>query len=844
MRSRPAPEPTRALLAAAALLPLGVLAALHARPAGLHSFVALPWWVLALFLAVTEAGPVRVRYSGWGATAVSFTGVPVAVALFLAAPAQLLAGRLTAVAAVAALTHARDLRALVARVGAAAAGTGATLAVFAGVVALTPLRAGSGAALISGPNGAHAVGIASALAAVLAAMPAGAAIETLAGLAVDRADPERRRSVPPGPLLALSAALAMGCGVAALAAVLASADGRAALTLGVTGSAALLVHQVFASLADRQASLERLYALSDALAAAPGYAEVVGLVLTGSIELLHAERAEVRLSGVDGGRTLHWWLDAGGQVQGPIEASGQLEPAGPARAGGLGVVTPGWLAVPVRAAGGGQLMVRGGPGEGRRFRPGDARLLETVANHASVALRNGQLIDRLHFEARHDELTGLPNRLAFRELLEVAAQRAAAGEAACAVMLIDFDGFKAINDTLGHQAGDDLLRVLAARLAATAAERATVARLGGDEFAVLTTTDCTEQAAGQLARTLLTVFDEPVAVAGTRLRVGGSLGIALGPAHGRTGSDLLRNSDIAMYAAKGGAGGMRLFSADLVEVTAQTLTLASDLRDALTRDEVDVAVQPIVDLGTGRLHSVEVLARWHHPELGELAPEAFFAAAERSGQVTALSARILDRALSLCRGWQDSGRQVRVAVNLAARWLADPALPEQVAQALHRHGVSPDMLCLEITERSVIADPHRIGVTLRRLRDLGVHLSVDDFGTGYSSLTYLSRLPVDQLKIDKEFVQRMRANDRDLAIVRSIVDLGRHLGLEVVAEGVTDPAARRELARIGCALAQGFLFARPLDPGDLPGYLDAAALPAPRRRRERRVSVRPPVDAV
>jgi len=215
------------------------------------------------------------------------------------------------------------------------------------------------------------------------------------------------------------------------------------------------------------------------------------------------------------------------------------------------------------------------------------------------------------------------------------------------------------------------------------------------------------------------------------------------------------------------------------------------------------------------------------PDDAEIAPEAFFAAAERSGQITVLSARILDRAIGLCRGWHEQGIPLRVAVNLAPRWLADPSLPEQVGLALARHAVPADLLCLELTESSVIADPRRAVMTLSRLRDMGVRLSVDDFGTGYSSLTYLSRLPVHQMKIDKSFVLRLHESRRDRAIVRSIVDLGRNLGLEVVAEGVTEPGTRRALQEMGCVLGQGYLFSRPIDPADLPRLIAATGVVHP-----------------
>jgi diguanylate cyclase (GGDEF)-like protein len=475
----------------------------------------------------------------------------------------------------------------------------------------------------------------------------------------------------------------------------------------------------------------------------------------------------------------------------------------------------------------GHLMVGDRRGEERPLAMTDGRLLETVANHASVALRNGRLMEQLQFEARHDELTGLPNRLDLRHRLDELAAGAACGGNPLSVMVLDFDGFKSINDTLGHQAGDELLRALATRFRKKAGDDAVVARMGGDEFAILSTVCADAESAMDLAQRVLACFDEPVAVSGApRLRLGGSLGIALGPRHGLTGTDLLRNADIAMYSAKAGAGGAQLFSPDLVEVGASFLTLASDLRDAVSRQDIGIAVQPLVRLDTGAIHSVEILARWTHPELGEIPPETFFAAAERSGQVTALSAHVLDQALTWCGVWHAQGWPVRVAVNLAPRWLADSSLPEQIALALDRHSVPAGSLCLEITEDSVIADPRRAVETLERLRAMGVHLSVDDFGTGYSSLTYLSRLPVDQMKIDKSFVSRLLDSKPDQAIVRSIVDLGRNLGLEVVAEGITDSATQQLLEEMGCALGQGFLFSYPIPGSQLPALLESRGVVA------------------
>jgi EAL domain-containing protein (putative c-di-GMP-specific phosphodiesterase class I) len=265
-----------------------------------------------------------------------------------------------------------------------------------------------------------------------------------------------------------------------------------------------------------------------------------------------------------------------------------------------------------------------------------------------------------------------------------------------------------------------------------------------------------------------------------------------------------------MYAAKSGAAGWRIYSEEMATHPPQVLTLATDLRDALAAGQIDIGVQPIVDLDSGAVQSLEALARWQHPTLGKIPPAEFVAAAERSGQVPALSARILDLAVSAAKGWHAAGLDLPVSVNLTPRWLAEPSLPEQIESALQHHGLPPGLLCLELTEGSVIAEPRRAAQTMARLRSLGVRLSVDDFGTGYSSLTHLSRLPVDQMKIDKTFVDRLNDSPRDRAIVQSIIDLGRNLGLQVVAEGVADPTTRRSLLEMGCRLAQGYLFSPPV----------------------------------
>jgi len=815
-----------AALAASAL----VLAAAGTRPPALADRPGVPWWIFAGLFAVTEACVVQLRLRR-EAFSLSLSEAPLVIGLFLASPGELLLGRVVGSALVFVAYRRQGLLKAGFNTALVAAGTAVATSAFA---TLLPAGTRDGPAVWASALAATAAaGVLDSVALMLVVAWYGSSV-TLRGLLGEA-----------GSSIAVSTAVG-GTGLFAVTAL----GAQARWPLVAAGALVLLGYRAFAALADRHTSLERLYRLSDALAAAPAWDDVVTSVLVQAGDLLRAGYVELLLTGHGPGRTplgpQRWSLRPGGGIEGPDDAARlagvglALPPPGPAllrpkarkgdpgaaaflAARGLGeaLVVP--LRVDERAVG--HLLVAGRTGAAR-FATGDVRLLETVANHGAIALRNGRLIQRLGFEAHHDELTGLPNRLSFRELLDVTAADAGRSPAPCAVMVLDFDGFKAVNDTLGHPAGDELLRVLAGRLDRAAGTDALVARLGGDEFAVLSTLWTGPDAAVALAGRLLAVFDEPVAVAGARLRLGGSLGISLGPDHGTSGADLLRNADIAMYAAKTSGGGARLFSPDLADTTAEGLTLASDLRDAIAADDVGVAVQPIVDLTSGSVHSVEVLPRWRHRELGDVGAEPLFQAADRSGQVLALSVRVLERSLGLARGWVDAGTPVRVAVNLAPRWLVDAGLPEYVTTALERHGVPAELLGLELREASVLADPRRALETLRLLQAAGVHLVVDDFGTGYSSLTYLTRLPVDQLKIDASFVGRLGDSAQDRTIVRSIVDLGRTLGLEVVAQGVADEDTRRVLVELGCRLGQGPLF--PLPPQL---SLPAAGVPGPRRPR-------------
>jgi diguanylate cyclase (GGDEF)-like protein len=416
--------------------------------------------------------------------------------------------------------------------------------------------------------------------------------------------------------------------------------------------------------------------------------------------------------------------------------------------------------------------------------------------------------------AQHDALTGLPNRPFFLSELDRMLAERQPDEAALGVMFIDLDHFKEINDTLGHEAGDALIRDIGRRLRSAVPDDVTVARLGGDEFAVLSGLPIGEGTplaqAGALAERLAATLDEPVSVAGVRLEVRASIGIALAPQHARSSAALLAKADIAMYLAKGTGGGVAVYDPSKDENTTERLLLLTELHDALAADQLTVFYQPKCDVRSGQVLGAEALVRWRHPERGLLGADQFIPVAETTELITQLTLVVLEQAISQVRTWLDQGRWFGVAVNLSVRHLADVRLPEQVDALLTRHRVPPELLTLEVTENTVMTDPHRAVAVLAMLRSGGVKIAIDDYGTGYSSLAYLKRLSVDELKIDRSFIIGMTSDDNNQIIVRSTVELGHNLGLRVVAEGVEDAETWRHLQVLGCEVIQGFTVQAPL----------------------------------
>jgi len=426
-------------------------------------------------------------------------------------------------------------------------------------------------------------------------------------------------------------------------------------------------------------------------------------------------------------------------------------------------------------------------------------------------LKSKQRGEDLQRIATTDELTGLANRERFRAQLNERIAAANAGDEAFGVMLCDLDRFKEINDTLGHHFGDELLRDLGPRLAEAIGPDGLVARLGGDEFAVLpgeNTADADELEA--IARRLTACVQQPVGVDEMMLEVGVSIGIARFPRDGHDPHSLLRSADVAMYAAKEAHSGCKVYAAALDRHSVRRLSVLSEFRRALDSDEIVVFYQPIMHMDGARVHGAEALVRWQHPELGLLPPSDFMPIVEQTGLIGPMTRHVLERAVAQCAAWRRAGQELTVSVNLSVRNLLDPDLASLIADLLTIYRLDPAALELEITESMLMSDPDRSLITLTRLSQLGVGLSVDDYGTGYSSLANLRRLPIDELKIDRSFVSPMLSDESDLIIVRSTINLGHDLGLKVVAEGVEDEATLHRLEGLGCDLAQGYHFSKPL----------------------------------
>ena len=408
--------------------------------------------------------------------------------------------------------------------------------------------------------------------------------------------------------------------------------------------------------------------------------------------------------------------------------------------------------------------------------------------------------------AMHDALTGLPNRVLLRDRLERTLRHPTEP---LALMIVDLDDFKAVNDTLGHAYGDRLLQEVAGRLVGALRPCDTLARLGGDEFAVLLPRAGQPEGA-RLAERLVATLDAPFVLDGMVLHVRASVGLATHPDHGSDPEDLLRRADIALYCAKSSQRPVETYARSQDHYSVDRLLLATQLRRGIEAGEIVLEYQPKFPLAGGPPTGVEALARWQHPDLGRVGPDGFVPLADQAGLMGPLTTVVLREALAQCRRWRDDGLFLRMSVNLSPRSLADPELPRRIAAMLAAEGLEPEVLQLEITESRALPSGRGATRVADQLRSMGVSIAIDDFGTGFSSLVQLQRLPVDEIKIDRSFVATMAHSPSDAAIVRSTIDLARNLGLRVTAEGVETDEARAQLSAMGCELAQGYGLCRPV----------------------------------
>jgi diguanylate cyclase (GGDEF)-like protein/PAS domain S-box-containing protein len=432
---------------------------------------------------------------------------------------------------------------------------------------------------------------------------------------------------------------------------------------------------------------------------------------------------------------------------------------------------------------------------------------------------------KVHELARYDSLTGLPNRNMFLGELERATLRARRSGEPFALCFIDLDRFKTINDTLGHDGGDELLQSMAARLRRTVRESDLVARLGGDEFVVLLEGGAGAADVSAIAQALKRAIGEPMAIHGRTFLVTGSIGIGLYPADGEDAATLLKHADAAMYLAKEkGKNNVQFYTAELADQAARQFEIESALRLALVRHEFVLHYQPKVDVKGGRLLGMEALVRWAHPTRGMVSPADFIPLAEERGLIVPIGRWVIQAACRQIRDWRDAGLAVpAVAVNLSARQFADEALIDDIERAMKENGVVAADLEVELTESVLMVDPDRANTVLQRLHAMGVRIAIDDFGTGYSSLSYLKRFPAQTVKIDRSFIRGLPDDGDDIAITQAVIAMAHSLGLTVIAEGVENDAQLAALRRLGCDEAQGYLLGRPMAAADLARRLERRA---------------------
>ena len=430
----------------------------------------------------------------------------------------------------------------------------------------------------------------------------------------------------------------------------------------------------------------------------------------------------------------------------------------------------------------------------------------------------GEREDEILKLAYADSLTELPNRALFDDRLNTAVAQCERRDESFAVLILDMDRFKYINDVLGHEAGDTVLKVVAARLQVTLRQSDTVARLGGDEFALLLH-QVSDLAIKTAVDRITAVFEKPVSLDNQMVDIGCSIGIACYPQHGKDASTLMRRADMAMYSAKRTDTPYAFYDPNCEEHREEHLSLLSEIKRAIEMNELQLFYQPKVTFGDSSVLSVETLIRWQHPNRGLVPPDEFIPFAEQTGAIRLITRWVIANAVTQARSWADQGLMIKMSLNISARDLLDSDFSAYVDKCLQESGVHPSMICMEITESALMEDPIKARRTVEELHSLGLSISIDDYGTGYSSLAYVKNLPVNELKIDREFIKNMIENKEDVAIVRSTIELGHNLGLKVVAEGIEREEEMQMLKDFGCDQAQGYLISKALTAADMEKWI-------------------------
>ena len=789
----------------------------------------LPWWALAVAFYAAEWLVVHLRF-GRDVQSLSMTAAPLVIGLYAVAPLELLAAAGVAAVAFAGSHRRQPISMLVFLVAQRMMLAAAALAVFA--------------AAAPAPDPLGPAGWLIAIAATQAALVLQYATDYLVIRSTGVRPPVRSMLEAFGfgsIVTALNAALGM------LVALALFETPRTAVFAIIPGIVLYGVYRAYAASRQERSRLKALYEATRDLHAAPQIETSLTVAASHAREMFEAEFCEIVL-------LLGPNADAYRTIVGPGDYRSAMDRVGLSRwrtvwdrvtadqqpfiVNGLGIFGSlasfaGERRLPIDSAmvapislgerRSGMMVVANHVGDGGEFAARDLELISTLADQVGVAVENGRLEDslaeltalkeELRHQALHDGLTGLANRTLFSERVSHAMQLTRRNGSQLAVLFLDLDDFKNVNDSLGHAAGDELLREVSQRLRHECRPEDTIARLGGDEFGVLIEGVEDVQDAIRVARRILDGLSAPISVSGREVAAKVSIGIALGR-HGDSAGKVLHDADSAMYAVKrNGKGTFRLFEQSMhAEVIAQ-IQLQTDLEAAVAKEELRLLYQPLVDLETGAVRGFESLVRWEHTRKGWLAPDAFITFAEETGIIHEIGKWVLWETLRRLRIWQDmlgpNTDNFEVTVNLSARQLEDPEIVAEVARALEELRTDPALLLLEITETAMMRTaPER----LDELRSFGVRLAIDDFGTGYSSLASLHRLPVDVLKIDRLFVEGLEDEDSASPFVSTIVGLGRALGLETIVEGIETKEQLERVRALGCTLGQGFYFARPLRP--------------------------------